>query len=121
MAAGDADKPGSTGNRPDPAKFWHGFRSQARGPRPRKPGRHGSWATSHRETARDRHIHAARFTTIKMGAAECRIVLSPACIEESIRFIGQQLRHRNGNHHVSKDDFDVETIILIRVISRLLR
>lgn len=77
MAARDADKPGSTGNRPDPAKFWHGFRSQARGPRPRKPGRHGSWATSHRETARDRHIHAARFTTIKMGAAEWRIVLSP--------------------------------------------
>lgn len=91
-----------------------------------------SWATSHRETARDRHIHAARFTTIKMGAAESTILLSPGkqyrlielwlrpvrfsmrgsppraapwcrcvihfrqrCIEESIRFIRQQLRHRN--------------------------
>ena len=40
------------------------------------PGGHGSWATSHRETARDRHIHAARFTTIKMGAAESTILLS---------------------------------------------
>lgn len=34
------------------------------------------WATSHRETARDHHIRAARFTTIKMGAAERAILLS---------------------------------------------
>lgn len=40
----------------------HGSRGVAQ----RRPGGHGSWATSHWETARDQRIRAARFTTIKM-------------------------------------------------------
>lgn len=36
------------------------------GSRKQSPGGHGSWATSHWETARDQRIRAARFTTRKM-------------------------------------------------------
>ncbi|KAL0121213.1 hypothetical protein PUN28_008710 [Cardiocondyla obscurior] len=35
---------------------------------------HGSWATSHWETARDQRIRAARFTTIKMRKSKRYVV-----------------------------------------------
>ena len=54
-------------------QFWHGSRSQGSWPTATNP--RGTWATSQRETARDQHIRAARFTTMKMGAAGSAIVL----------------------------------------------
>lgn len=76
---GSVDTAGSTGNRADPADpvlarvsftrlvaHGHGY-----------PRDTDSWATSQRETARDHHIRAARFTTIKMGAAGSAILFSP--------------------------------------------
>lgn len=59
-------------------QFWHGslvHRLVAHGHE--NPRDTDSWATSHRETARDRHIRAARFTTIKMGAVGSAILFSP--------------------------------------------
>jgi len=52
---------------------WHGFRSFA-GSRGRNSGGHGSWATSHWETARDQRIRAARFTTIKMRKGKWYVI-----------------------------------------------
>lgn len=59
-------------------QFWHGslvHRLVAHGHE--NPRDTDSWATSHRETARDRHIRAARFTTIKIGAVGSAILFSP--------------------------------------------
>lgn len=133
-------------------QFWHGSRSQGSWPTATNP--RGTWATSQRETARDQHIRAARFTTMKMGAAGSAIVLfspvnnavdriiafrfsirllplpPPLCPPSSSLFsslylhrgidshyIGQQLRHRDGESSRSiSTSMYTGTITLISVI-----